>query len=246
MLSGVRECQDDFGPLGMFCVRVTFYCTAEARLGRPISTCWGGVTSLEMFCCSLCTRQAAWSASACKHWAADAHLLCTSALYVLILHPNTLFLLTQSEENPHDFIINALSVVVVLLSKRASVWVVTNADWPSALQPGASGTLSHGFEHHENRVFNSRRISEPLYPHTRDTGWSHVTHVEKRNIQEHTWKTLNETFERREGSFCMVLWLHLLASQFSAGTRVNSIPRHSWTTLEFAYLAAYIRGDLKS
>lgn len=29
------------------------------------------------------------------------------------------------------------------------------------------------------------RISEPLYPDKRDTGWSHVTHVEKRYATLH-------------------------------------------------------------
>lgn len=45
MLSGVHGCQHNFDPFGWFCLRVFFYCTVEARLGRPISTCWGLVTS---------------------------------------------------------------------------------------------------------------------------------------------------------------------------------------------------------
>lgn len=64
-----------------------------------------------------------------------------------------------------------------------------------------------------------------MYPDTRDTGRSHVTHVGKRYTQEHTWKILNETFERREESTA-VLYGRLapstgLSFHFSARTRLN-------------------------
>lgn len=112
-----------------------------------------------------------------------------------------------------------------------------------ALQAAASGTVLHVFAHHDNMAVPSRRISGPLYPDAREADLSHVTHVENgthKSILGRRW--MKRSSVGRSPHFCSVVWLHLLAFNFSAGTCLNlellTTFHVSLTTLEFTYMAA--------
>lgn len=66
MLSCINEYYYNLEPLGIFCLRVTFYFTADTDSGSQFQRAGGLVMSFKMFSASHCTRPTVWPGNACK------------------------------------------------------------------------------------------------------------------------------------------------------------------------------------
>lgn len=122
MLSGVNEYDYNLEPLGIFCLRVTFYFTAETRPGQPISTCGRAgdviqnVLRLSLARGRRCGRATPVNSEQPTHTFSPKRTIC------IILHPNALFMNIVRKTH---IIINTSLVVTVLPSVCV---VIANAD----------------------------------------------------------------------------------------------------------------------
>lgn len=172
MLSGVNEYHYNLEPLGIFCLRVTFYFTAETRPGQPISTCGRAgdviqnVLRLSLARGRRCGRATPVNSEQPAHTFSPKRTICNYSPSKCTFHEHSE---ENSDNNKHVFGGDCVAFCLCCYCKCGLTF---------ALQAGASGTVLHEFEHHDNMAVPSRRISGPLYPDARDTDLSHVTHVE--------------------------------------------------------------------